>query len=423
MRTEVKVKANSDGTLERSVVDNSMVYATRTDCRACHGEVLQDVIHLGTQYLVNFVPDIDVSLPKAPLNLVRCDKCGLLQLRHTVNPDLLFRDFWYRSGINQSMRDALADIVTSVEGMSPKEDGVWLDIGANDGYLLTKVPDTYMRIACEPARTFTAELRKISDHVIADYFSASHDALYSAKGKGRCDVITSAAMFYDVDDPDAFVADIARVLSPDGIWVNQLNDSPTMLQRNAFDAICHEHLCYYDVHSLKNLYARHGLAIIKVTHNEVNGGSIRVYATKARAGVKGIPLIGFKACSLADCLRFADRVRKWKVRFTDMLRGAMAMHGPIWLYGASTKGAVLLQYLESAAHFAGIADRNPTKHGLMMAGTWLKVLPEDEMRAQSPRYVIALPWAFRDEFVVREREMLDNGTAMVFPLPNIEFVL
>lgn len=423
MRTEIKVKANSDGSLERSVMNNDHIYKTRTDCRSCKGTLLQKIIHLGTQYLVNFVPDIDVSLPKAPLTLMRCDGCGLLQLQHTVNPELLFRDFWYRSGINQSMRDALVDVVKSVEKVRPEGEGVWLDIGANDGFLLSKVPDSYLRIAVEPARTFTDELRKIADHVVSDFFTAEPDAFYNAKGKGRCDVITSAAMFYDVDDPDAFVADIAKVMSPNGVWVNQLNDSPTMLERNAFDAICHEHLCYYDIFSLKALYERHGLVITQVSYNDVNGGSIRVFATKKRAGVYGIPMLGFKSCSLADCLRFADRVKKWKVRFTDFMRGAMAMHGPIWLYGASTKGSVLLQYLESAAHFAGIADRNPTKHGLKMAGTWIPVVPEDEMRAQSPRFVIGLPWAFADEFVKREREMLDNGTTFCFPLPDIRFVL
>jgi hypothetical protein len=100
----------------------------------------------------------------------------------------------------------------------------------------------------------------------------------------------------------------------------------------------------------------------------------------------------------------------------------LAKSGPLWLYGASTKGSVLLQYLDRSGAFNAIADRNPQKHGLYMAGSWLTIMPEDEMRRDRPKNLFVLPWAFRDEFIKRERELLDSGTTMIFPLPNIEFV-
>ena len=415
-RTKLKLAVTKEGVM--TIDKKHEVYERRKTCRACHSEAFEPVLSLGSQYLVRFVPAIDLSLPKSPLDLVRCTQCGLLQLQHTVDPDLLFREFWYRSGINESMRMALKDIVDAVALY--KLEGTWLDIGANDGYLLSQLPDTFTRIACEPARNFHDELHKIADHVIADYFTADNDCLWRSNRTGGCDVITTAAMFYDLDNPDRFVTDIANVLAPGGVWVNQLNDSPTMVQANAFDSICHEHLCYYDIWSLRDLYARHGLAIVDVTYNDVNGGSMRVFAQKAGPGVHPMSMSGFKRVSSEDARGFAARVRKWKQVMTETLEGPGK---PWWLYGASTKGCVLLQYLDYEGGFVGIADRNPTKLGLIMSGSWLPIASEEEMRADKPSRLMVLPWAFKNEFIKRERTLLDQGTVMVFPLPNLEFVL
>ena len=416
MRTRMKATVNQDGTTTVNVIESS--YTERTTCRSCHEAHLVPVLSLGDQYLVNFVRERNDDLPHAPLNLMRCFHCGLLQLGHTVKPDLLYREFWYLSSVNQTMRDALSDVVRT--GLKYHKKGRWLDIGANDGYLLSVLPEGFTRIACEPALNLTAQLRAVADVVIDDYFTAAHDILHGPGKVGGCQVITSAAMFYDLDEPDEFVRDIVKCLAHDGVWINQLNDSPTMLGKNAFDAICHEHLCYYDVQSIKALYERNGLGIVGISYNDVNGGSVRIVAKK---GVPSIPLHGHRTLSPADVFSFATRVEKWKNRMLDLLHGTLANDGPLWCYGASTKGCCLLQYLDAPGSFKAIADRNPTKFGTLMAGTWLPVLPEKEMREERPKHVLVLPWAFRDEFVKREREMMDGGTSLLFPLPNIEQVL
>jgi len=416
MRTRLKATADKEGKVTLSQLDDGNVYARRETCRACGHLGLEPVLSLGNQYLVGFVPEVDLNLPRAPLDLCRCGKCGLLQLGHTVSRDLLYREFWYRSSVNQTMRDALTDLMRSAEKYATE--GTWLDIGANDGFLLSKVPSNFKKIACEPALNFADDLDKIADVSIMDYFSADPDCLRDNR-KGLCDVITSAAMFYDLDEPLEFVTDIADCLAVGGVWINQLNDAPTMLKRNAFDAVCHEHLCYYDLHSLKALYARASLSIVDITFNEVNGGSVRVFAQK-ESRHWAMPLRGIPAVTAEDCTRFANRVEKWRSRMLDTIQ---SWTGKTWLYGASTKGCCLLQYLDANGAFIGIADRNPAKFGLRMAGSWLPIMPEDEMRAERPKYLVCLPWAFRDEFMVRERELLDAGTTFVFPLPNIELAL
>lgn len=413
MRTRMKATLSKDGTMTLSELP--AVSKVRTTCRGCGLGHLDPILDLGNQYLVNFLPEIDLFAPKSPLELVRCSGCGLLQLKHTVDPNRLFREFWYRSSVNQTMRDALVDVVRT--GLQYQTSGTWLDIGANDGYLLSQVPSDFKRIACEPALNFSETLEGIADHVIPDFFSADHDILHTRR-EGVCDVITSAAMFYDLDDPDTFVGDIVRCLSPEGVWINQLNDSPTMLKSNAFDAICHEHLCYWDLHSLKTLYNRHGLAILSVSYNDVNGGSVRVVSQKRQDATREVPLLGHPQVTEQDALDFAARVKKWRRTMHQVLDG---IGGPIWCYGASTKGCCLLQYLDRPESFKAIADRNPSKYGLYMTGSWLPVMPEDDMRAERPKYALVLPWAFAAEFKHREREMLDRGTSFIFPLPGIEF--
>lgn len=399
------------------VAAHLMVATAIKNCRLCGGD-LRDVLSLGNQYLVRFPDKIDETLPRAPLNLVQCTQCDLLQLEHTTVPDLLFREFFYKSGINQSMRDALQDIVD--DGLAhSKQGGVWLDIGANDGTLLSCLPENWERIACEPALNFAPQLEEMAQHVIADYFSADHECL-TKMGRGRCDVITAAAMFYDLDDPNGFLKDINRALTPGGVFINQLNDSPTMIKQNAFDAVCHEHLVYYDLHNLAELYRRHGLVVTKISFNDTNGGSVRVFAHKEVAGLKPLPLRDVPRVQERDAELFAQRTARWKQEFGNYLRGLK--HGA-WAYGASTKGTALLQYLECNEMFVAVADRNPSKAGKMMVGSWLPITDEVTMRKARPEHAVVLPWGFRKEFIEREQTARESGTALVFPLPNIEVVL
>jgi SAM-dependent methyltransferase len=388
------------------------IFKTRTTCRACNHPSLEEVLDLGVQYLPRWVKEKDETLPKSPLRLMRCGNCGLLQLHDTVEPDLLFREFWYRSGINETMREALLDIVR--DGTAVHTKGRWLDIGANDGYLLSRVPSSFTKIGCEPALNFQSQLEELCDRTVPDYFKAEDYEPASI------DVITSAAMFYDVDEPGQFVADIAKVLKPGGIWINQLNDSPTMLKQNAFDSICHEHLCYYDIPSLAALYRSHGLSIREVSFNDVNGGSVRVLASHQSRG--GADMLGIPSPSREEVMNFAFRIKNWKALMSELI-GHWTAEEPLWGYGASTKGSVLLQYLDVGKQILAIADRNPQKCGLLLAGPWIPITDEVTLRNAKPKHVLVLPWAFKKEFVEREESLRRAGTTMVFPLPSIELVL
>lgn len=388
------------------------VYDKIVACRACLDTRLELVLSLGEQYLVGFLKEKDLMYPRAPLDLVRCIGCGLLQLGHSMRPDLLWREYWYRSGINETMRNALRDVVR--HALKYQTEGSWLDIGANDGTLLSMVPPEFAKTACEPALNMAPLVEEHADVVVSDYFSA-------ARCPGPYSVVTSCACFYDVDNPGQWVEDIRSILTDDGIWVNQFTDAATMIEKNDFPNICHEHATFWDVFSLKKLYDQHGLHICSISHNDVNGGSLRVIATK----IKTIPdLAGMRRVTTASAAHFARRVMQWKHLMRDMIFDLPGLKDePIWGYAASTKGSVMLQYLDASDRFIAIADRNPAKVGLRMAGTWIPITTEATMRATRPRFVMPLAWAFRKEFLERELTMRDQGTTMLFPLPNPELVL
>ena len=258
----------------------------RTSCRVCGSSALTKVIDLGEQYLQGSFVKPGKELPpmrRIPTILVRCDPtrdekaCGLLQMAHSVPPEILYSAYWYRSGTNRTMRDHLTGIADEAAAMIEKRDARVLDIGCNDGTLLGCYPKTFVKFGIDPSDV--AQEVRGENTVVQDTFP-SEQLDQQAQGK-PFDVITSIAMFYDLEDPVAFVRSIKRSLAPDGIWIFEMSYMPTMLKMNSYDTICHEHLEYYSLAVLENILERAGMKIVRVEMNDINGGSIRCYATHA----------------------------------------------------------------------------------------------------------------------------------------------
>jgi len=258
----------------------------RATCRSCESGRLQNALDLGNLYVSNFadVPD-SARWPRVPLDLILCEECGLVQLRHTTPPEWLYAHYWYKSGISATMRAALADLARKAGHFAGLHEGdSVLDIGCNDGTLLRSYSyDEIRRVGFEPAENLAGEAAAGIDRIVPDFFSARPLAGEQFR------VVTSIAMFYDLEDPGSFVADVASVLMEEGVWVIEMHYLPVVLEHNAFDSICHEHLEYYSLSSLEPLLARHGLRVADVETNEVNGGSFRVYVVHRDSPAASVP--------------------------------------------------------------------------------------------------------------------------------------
>lgn len=411
---------------------------TRTTCRVCEAS-LESILSLGEQYVSNFVDPDEPDGLKADLDLVLCRECGLLQLRDTVPAEALYRNYWYRSGTNESMRRALADIATETAYLAHLTDGdAVLDIGSNDGTLLAAYPTQRLyRIGFDPSRNLAELSKKAADEVVVDFFDArTYFDIAELRGR-RPKAVTSIAMFYDLEDPNQFVADVKEVMHEDGVWIVQMSYLPLMLRQNAFDNICHEHLEYYSLHSFESLLDRHDFEVVDMQLNDVNGGSFRVYIRNRGAqedafgdatyrGLARQRVHAFRErehemglARLETYHEFADRVERVKADVVGFVRQQVADGRTVYVYGASTKGNTLLQYFGlDRKLIAAAAERNPGKWGKVTVGTRIPIVSEDEARAAKPDHFLVLPWHFIEEFEQRERQFLLSGGRFIVPLPH-----
>ena len=374
-----------------------------------------------------------------PLELVRCDMtrdqdaCGLLQLRHTVPGPILYQNYWYRSGVNRTMTENLHGIARAVEQLTGLQAGdLVIDIGCNDGTLLDGYSSRDLRfLGFDPSDVTRYALAK-GYGVVRDFFSAR--ALRQRHPDQKAKAITSIAMFYDLEDPAAFVREVAESLAEDGIWAMELHYLPTMLRLNAFDVIVHEHLEYYSLAVIERLLADAGLAVTDAELNDMNGGSIRLFIAhagrrepgpEATERLRRLRMGEFEMAldSPTPYERFGQNVERVRTELKELCERLVAEGKTIHIYGASTKGNTILQYAgleRSVIPFA--AERNPDKWGSETIRTAIPIISEDESRAMKPDYYLVLPWHFLDEFLEREGDYLKEGGRFIVPLPEVRVI-
>jgi NDP-4-keto-2,6-dideoxyhexose 3-C-methyltransferase len=411
---------------------------TRTTCRVCDAP-LESIMSLGEQYVSNFVDPDEGDGLKAELELVLCGQCGLLQLRDTVPPDSLYQNYWYRSGTNESMKRALAEIATETAYLAHLADGdAVLDTGSNDGTLLAAYPTPGLyKIGFDPSRNLAEYSKKVADKVVIDFFNVRTYLDTPELRDRRPKAVTSIAMFYDLEDPNAFVADIKSVMHEEGVWVVQMSYLPLMLTQNAFDNICHEHLEYYSLHSLEALLDRHDFEVVDMQLNDVNGGSLRVHIRNRGADEDAFGDATYRALAqervrtfrqregemglgdLETYRQFANRVERVKTDVVDFIQQQVAAGRRVYVYGASTKGNTLLQYFDlDHTLITAAAERSPAKWGKVTVGTRIPIVSEEDARAAKPDHFLVLPWHFMEEFEEREQPYLRSGGRFIVPLPH-----
>lgn len=405
------------------------------------GDPLDECIDLGDQYVTDFVePGNEKAGETGSLRVGIGPSSGVAQLYESFPPEKMYKRYWYRSAINESMREQLRSIVESVTSfvnLTPND--TVLDIASNDGTMLSYYPNTLNRIGIDPSNV-AAESDLYGDEMtlVNDFFSAeAFRNVTDAKAK----VVSVIAMFYDLEDPREFLRHVREIIDDRGVLVIQISYTPLMLEQNEFGFISHEHVCYYTLENLKTLLEDSGFEVFDVLTNPTNGGSLRVYATpKGSTRHLACPLnwlslgrarvIGTLEYEKKEGLsspepyhRFMRSIENLKQDTMEWLQRQAESGKKVVGYGASTKGNVLLQYYGITKDLIPcIAERSENKWGLCTIGTGIPVISEDEMRKMRPDYLFAFPWFFIKTFIRREKELLAAGTRFVMPQPQLRVI-
>lgn len=402
---------------------------------------LETIIDFGNIYLNNFVKEKDYNLERGKLRIGFSKKSKLVQLLDTANQDKLYRQYWYRSGTNETMTNQLYDIVDNMSLWAElKENDIVLDIGCNDGTLLKRYDKygKFFKVGIDPATNVVEEVKKQCDAHAVNFFSEK--VFKKLVGNKKAKAITSIAMYYDLDDPLKFTKDIFDCLDDKGIWTLQVSYTPLMINLNAFDNVIHEHIEYYTLTSIKKILDKCNFEIVDAQLNDVNAGSLRIIAKKRNNKLKNtasfiVEMGKIRLKSLLDYeknlsydkkstfLKFKKRVDFQKKKLVDLLKNLKKKKKKVYGYGASTKGNTLLQYYKINEHLiSAIAERQPQKVGLKTVGSWIPIISEEQMRKIKPDYMLVLPWQFIHEFIRREKKYLKEGGKFIVPLPEVKII-
>ncbi len=401
-------------------------------CRVGGTSHLVSVLNLGMQALTGVFPGSAAEpVGAGPLELVWAPDSGLLQLRHSFQPSEMYgENYGYRSGLNASMVDHLTNKVRQLERLvGPRPGDTVLDIGSNDATLLKAYAvDGLQRVGVDPTGAKFASYYPPDVKLVPDFFSA---AAYRSAASGPARIITSIAMFYDLEQPIEFAREVASVLADDGIWHFEQSYMPSMLRLNSYDTICHEHLEYYSLGVVRRILAAAGLELVDVAMNNVNGGSFAVTAAKpANRNLRRNQAVIDWMLGQEDRMglgtprpfrEFEERAYRHREDLTRLIRSLVADGKKVLGYGASTKGNVVLQFCGlGPADIPAIADVNPDKFGHVTPGTHIPIISEAQAKSMSPDYFLVLPWHFKDGIMRREKDYLAAGGKFIFPFPEIE---
>ncbi|MCA8959918.1 MAG: class I SAM-dependent methyltransferase [Planctomycetes bacterium] len=405
----------------------------RTTCRICDSPDLEVFLKLGdlphSDGLIR-PEDLDKPEPRYPLDVAFCRECSLVQILKTVPPEELFGDDYpYFSSFSDALLEhSRKNVEAIIAQRNVSSDQLVIELASNDGYLLQFYQKQGIPVlGIDPAAGPVKAAREKGIETIHDFFTLDLAKRLAAEGRSA-HVIHGNNVLAHVADTNGFVQGIATLLHPDGVAVIECPYVRDLIDHCEFDTIYHEHLCYFSVTALVELFRRNGLHLNDVAPLAIHGGSLRLFVEKADRPSERLKkiLVDERECGLTqiDYYRdFSDRVVDVKVKLNELLRGFKAEGKTIVGYGAAAKGAILLNYAGIGTDVLEfVADRNVHKQGRLMPGVHVPIVDPAEILESQPDVVLILPWNFKDEIMKQQAEYRARGGKFVVPIPTPEVV-
>ena len=403
------------------------------NCRSCSSTSLKYLYSLGNQYLTGIFPSYSrEKIPRGELNMVICKKCKLLQLGNSFDVDVMYGDnYGYMSSLNPHMIKHLklkSEKLKKISKLSRND--IVIDIGSNDGTTLGNFEKSNILIGVDPTIKKLKKFYRKDIITIPEFFNKFVVSKYLKKKKAK--IISTISMFYDLPSPIDFAKDVYECLGDDGIWHLEQSYMPSMIKNISYDTICHEHLEYYSLETIKFIFDCVGFKIIDLEFNDINGGSFSITVAKKKSKFKEYTKILnwllerekiLDYNSTSTHLNFYKNIKKHKRLLRDLISNLKDMKKKVIGYGASTKGNVILQYCNITKKDLGfIADVNKYKKNKYTPGSLIKITDEKAIKKYNPDFMLVLPWHFKNFILQKEKKYLSNGGKMIFPLPDIEIV-
>ena len=403
-------------------------------CRICKNSDLREIVNLGNHPLSGVFPaSKHQSISSGPLTLVKCmgkNNCGLVQLDTSYDLEEMYGlNYGYRSGLNQDMVRHLKDNIDLIQNyVNLKTGDTVVDIGSNDGTTLSFYPNIdLVKIGIDPTIKKFKQYYQKDIIQIDDFFSSK---VYVDAEYNKAKIVTSFSMFYDLENPLEFAKQVCDILEDDGIWAFEQSYLPTMLSKNSYDTICHEHLEYYAFYQILYILNCFGMVPVDVSFNDTNGGSFLVIASKNKqmkmSDEKIRHILNYETNSvrldnLNTYYRFNERIKNSKLELQNFLTSEKNNGKIIYSLGASTKGNTILQYCNlDSKIISKVLEINKDKLGKFTPGTLIEIVDEEStLNINPPDILLVLPWHFKHHFL---KKFKGSGLTLVFPLPNLEII-
>jgi hypothetical protein len=404
------------------------------ECRICGANKFIQIIDFGDVALTGVFEKNGKSVPSEPMILVRCDECSYAQLAHSYSRESLYGEsYGYESHLNKSMVEHLQQKASILERkyLDNASNKIVVDIASNDGTFLSGYASAdLVKVGIDPLISVVSDFYPSDAHKISSFFSSQ---VYFDELEKQARLVTSMSVLYDLDDPIAFAKEIYSVLEDGGIWHSEQSYLPMMVETMSYDTVCHEHSSYFSLHDLKRIFDASGFQILEASLNSVNGGSIAISVIKSQKLIMRDPFVNFLLeKEISDgyqngsrLIRFAAEAESHRAQLRSLINQYQKSGFVIKALGASTKGNVLLQWLNLGSEIiTSIGEVNPRKFGRRTPGTNIPIIDEKEVLASDPKstIILILPWHFREGMTQRAAEFLRDGGKLLYPLPNIQIV-